>query len=215
MLKNDETHLGPRLNGATYRLSVDHHESIAKELNEWGKSGTARAEWNRDASVWTNSGEEKWLGWLDLVERGIASVPELRAFASEIQKEGFRHVVLLGMGGSSLGAEVLNMTFGQAGRGEGFPHFQILDSTDPVQIKELENTIMLERTLFLVASKSGERPSRAPLRGDYRPRLKPRKESSRVGIPQNLFWGSRSRRTLFRTFEFRIGSGGTNRNRYS
>jgi transaldolase/glucose-6-phosphate isomerase len=154
-MKSYNAHPAPRLNQATYRLSASHRECIARELEEWEKAGTARAEWTGDAQVWTNSGEEKWLGWLDLVERGMASVPTLRAFASEIQNEGFRHVVLLGMGGSSLGAEVLNATFGQAGRGNGFPHFQILDSTDPTQIMELEKTIVLDRTLFLVASKSG------------------------------------------------------------
>ena len=76
----------------------------------------------------------------------------LRGFAEEVKQRGFTDVVLLGMGGSSLGPEVLGKTFG---RQSGWPRFHMLDSTDPAQIKAIERAIDLGKTLFIVSSKSG------------------------------------------------------------
>ena len=69
-----------------------------------------------------------------------------------MKQGGFTDVVLLGMGGSSLGPEVLGETFG---RQAGWPRFHMLDSTDPAQIKAIERAIDLGKTLFIVSSKSG------------------------------------------------------------
>ncbi len=103
--------------------------------------------WARDASVWTNSGEDRWLGWLDVVTRIAPHVDELNAFA-EAATDQFHDCVLLGMGGSSLAPEVLRRTF-------NVESFHVLDTTHPEAIRRLEKSLDLERTLFLASSKSG------------------------------------------------------------
>src|SRR5579884_1740055 len=119
-------------------------ESIAED---WRLHGNIRKLWARDKSLWTDADEDRWLGLVDDKEIGCFT-----AFAEEIKGEGFTDAVLLGMGGSSLGPEVLGLTFG---RRSGWPHLRILDSTVPAQIKALESKINLGRTLFIVSSKSG------------------------------------------------------------
>jgi transaldolase/glucose-6-phosphate isomerase len=108
--------------------------------------------WQRDASLWTNDDEAKWLGWLDIAEEQIAQQTQLRGLAKEVWSAGFTDVLLLGMGGSSLCPEVLRMTFGKIA---GYPDLHVLDSTDPAQVKEFENKIDIARSLFIVSSKSG------------------------------------------------------------
>jgi len=119
---------------------------------DW-RSGSKMARlWQRDASLWTGSDEANWLGWLDIVEEQIAQHDHLQKLVKEIQMRGFQHVVLLGMGGSSLCPEVLRKTFGRITH---FPTLHVLDSTDPVQVKTLEHLIDIPKTLFIVSSKSG------------------------------------------------------------
>ena len=108
--------------------------------------------WSKDATFWTNHDEAKWLGWLDIVDRERANLAEYESFASEVRREGFADVVLLGMGGSSLGPEVLGEIIGSA---KGAARLHILDSTDPAQIRTLEGAIDIKNTLFIVSSKSG------------------------------------------------------------
>ena len=103
--------------------------------------------WARDASLWTSSGEERWLGWLDEPARVRAQAAELIGWADETM-ESFEDVVLLGMGGSSLAPEVLRRTFDAE-------RFHVLDTTHPQAIRALEAQLDLERTLFVVSSKSG------------------------------------------------------------
>ena len=103
--------------------------------------------WGYDASLWTDSGEDRWLGWLDVVTRVRGHVDELNAF-SESATEQFHDWVLLGMGGSSLAPEVLRRTF-------GVESFHVLDTTHPEAIRRLERSVDLEQTLFLASSKSG------------------------------------------------------------
>jgi transaldolase/glucose-6-phosphate isomerase len=106
--------------------------------------------WQRDKLLWTNNDEDRWLGWLDSIDD--AQIAEYATFAGEIKQENFKDAVLLGMGGSSLGPQVLAETFGQQ---VGWPRLRILDSTVPAQIKALEAELDLGRTLFIVSSKSG------------------------------------------------------------
>jgi transaldolase/glucose-6-phosphate isomerase len=106
--------------------------------------------WAKDKSLWTNADEDKWLGWLDIVAREQRDLPSLEAFAQEVKS--LSDVVLIGMGGSSLGSEVLAQSFGPQ---PGFPRFHALDSTSPDQIEALEAKLDLAKTLFIVASKSG------------------------------------------------------------
>jgi transaldolase / glucose-6-phosphate isomerase len=101
--------------------------------------------WQRDPSVWTGADEAHWLGWLDEPPRMRERVHELVEFASRIDVDD---VVLLGMGGSSLAPELMRRLFEAE-------HFHVLDTTHPSAIRRLEESINLERTLFLAASKSG------------------------------------------------------------
>jgi hypothetical protein len=103
--------------------------------------------WARDATLWTDSGEEEWLGWLDEPARMRALARELIEFADAAVEE-LADVVLLGMGGSSLAPEVLRRTFDAT-------NLHVLDTTHPRTIRELESQLDLERTLFVSASKSG------------------------------------------------------------
>jgi len=112
--------------------------------------------WAKDASVWSDDPKhveiiKNALGWLTIPQHLLESVPNLTRFAREVAPE-FSHVVVLGMGGSSLAPDIMRETFGKI---DTFPQLHVLDSTDPVQIRDLERSIDMERTLFIVASKSG------------------------------------------------------------
>lgn len=121
-------------------------------LEDWRSSRKMARLWSRDASVWTGGDESKWLGWLDIVEAQLNDGGRFTKFAQEVRERDFTDILLLGMGGSSLCPEVLELSFGNA---KGFPKFHVLDSTDPAQIAAVENSIDLKRTLFIVSSKSG------------------------------------------------------------
>ena len=125
---------------------------VDNELAQWKAGGTIRRIWARDKSVWTNTDEDRWLGWLDIASREAGDSAQLDRFAREVATLGTKDVVLLGMGGSSLGAQVLADTFGHRG---GFPRLHVLDSTDPEDILAVERAITPSSTLFLVSSKSG------------------------------------------------------------
>ena len=125
---------------------------VQDELDAWTAQGNVRRLWAGDASLWTGADEAKWLGWLDIVQRESADIATLRSFAETVKRQKLTDVVLLGMGGSSLGADVLGLTFGSK---EGWPKLHVLDSTDPDQIRSVQRAITLATTLFLVSSKSG------------------------------------------------------------
>ena len=110
--------------------------------------------WSGDHTVWKPDPTEiaDRLGWLTVSDVMCEQAPVLNAFADEIREAGFRHVVLLGMGGSSLGPEVLRQTFGSA---SGYPELIVLDSTVPDRVRSVAEAIDPARTLFLVSSKSG------------------------------------------------------------
>jgi transaldolase/glucose-6-phosphate isomerase len=122
------------------------------ELEAWRHDGRIRKLWERDAALWSNTDEAQWLGWLSIIEDELADIATLEAFAREVTEKAYTDVVLLGMGGSSLGPEVLAETFGQM---SGAPRFHMLDSTDPAQIEALDAAITLKTSLFIVSSKSG------------------------------------------------------------
>lgn len=138
------------------RLKSSLPESLAASVKatvaEWQSGGKIKRLWNRDASLWTGDDESKWLGWLDIVEEQTAQHEQLQKIAKEVQTRGFEHVLLLGMGGSSLCPEVLRITFGRIPH---FPTLHVLDSTDPAQVKAFEHQIDIAKTLFIVSSKSG------------------------------------------------------------
>jgi transaldolase / glucose-6-phosphate isomerase len=134
------------------RLPADLDAAVKKNRNDWRASGKVRRLWQKDASLWTGDDEGKWLGWLDIPDQQIAHAGKLQEIAADIKNGGFRDLVLLGMGGSSLCPEVLALTFGPT---PGFPRLHVLDSTDPAQIMSLEAKIDLAKSLFIVSSKSG------------------------------------------------------------
>jgi glucose-6-phosphate isomerase len=108
-----------------------------------------------DATLWGPPGAPEIanrLGWLTIAERMLGEVEDLEAFAQQVREEGFRDVVLLGMGGSSLAPEVLRRSFGQR---PGWPRLHVLDSTDAAAIRAVQRAIDPKLTLFLVSSKSG------------------------------------------------------------
>lgn len=127
-------------------------QAVADELDCWRMEGRVRRLWARDARLWRDDGEERWLGWLDVIDEELADASRLGAFADDVQRAGFRDVVLLGQGGSSLGAEVLGTALPPAAQA---PRFHVMDSTDPDQLAALEQGLELARTLFIVSSKSG------------------------------------------------------------
>ena len=94
--------------------------------------------WARDASLWTESGEDRWLGWLRIVEDELGHLGDYVDFAQDVRRAGFTDAVVLGMGGSSLGPEVLAETYGHR---EGFPRLRILDSTDPDEVRAVEAAV--------------------------------------------------------------------------
>lgn len=111
--------------------------------------------WAKDGSLWKSqpaviSRIENRLGWLE-TDKTI-DLERLKALQASVRGGAISHVVLLGMGGSSLAPEVLYQTFG---RQAGFPEFLMLDSTDPARIHAIEAAIDIRQTLFIVASKSG------------------------------------------------------------
>ena len=138
------------------RLKTSLPETLAATVRstivDWQSSGKMKRLWDRDSSLWSGEDESKWLGWLDIVEEQQAQHGQLLNLAKEVHTRGFEHILLLGMGGSSLCPEVLRMTFGRIPH---FPALHVLDSTDPAQVKAFEHQIDIAKTLFIVSSKSG------------------------------------------------------------
>ncbi|WP_414587740.1 bifunctional transaldolase/phosoglucose isomerase [Scytonema sp. PCC 10023] len=150
--KKREAVLGTDLDRQTYSLPDDLTKSVQASLKDWLVNGKARRLWAQDASLWTGTDENRWLGWLGITEDQLAHIDHLKKLAEEVKSEGFEHAVLLGMGGSSLCPEVMKLTFGRV---LGYPELHVLDSTDPDQIKAVESKVDLTKTLFIVSSKSG------------------------------------------------------------
>jgi glucose-6-phosphate isomerase len=119
---------------------------------DWQSNDKVARFWKKDPTLWTQDGEEKWLGWIDIVERQQKDLPAFEALAADIKARGFKSALLLGMGGSSLCPEVLALTFGTQ---PGFPAMHIVDSTDPAQVKAALDKVNLAETVLVVASKSG------------------------------------------------------------
>ena len=141
-----------RINAQSYRLPPALAADVARTLGELDDQGGTHRLWAGDASFWTGSDEASWLGWLGIVESQLDNLGPFARLREEVRKEGFTHALLLGMGGSSLCPEVFAETFGRL---DGFPKLHVLDSTDPAQVRSAEEAVDLEKTLFIVSSKSG------------------------------------------------------------
>jgi glucose-6-phosphate isomerase len=134
------------LNSITYYLPENVEKAVENAVSDWNREDKISRIWQKDASVWTNDDENKWLDWLDIVEIELNDLEKYRQFAEDVKS--FESIVLLGMGGSSLCPEVFAITF-------GIENFHVLDSTVPSQVKAIESKVDLAKTLFIVASKSG------------------------------------------------------------
>lgn len=139
------------LNTQAAALPPSFRDAVAECVAEWTRGAKMRRLWDGDETLWTASGESAWLGWLNVVEEQLADPSHLTSFAADARGR-FRRALLLGMGGSSLCAEVLRAAFGAV---EGFPDLRVLDSTDPAQIQAAADAVELEQTLFIAAGKSG------------------------------------------------------------
>jgi transaldolase/glucose-6-phosphate isomerase len=133
-------------------------EAVESAVREADKGDVVRRIWHKDAALWKEDESHQKiiknsLGWLVVPDTMIGVEDELLAFAARVRDEGsFDHVMLCGMGGSSLCPEVLRQTFG---RQQGFPELLVLDSTDPDVLAEFSGKIDVTRCLFVIASKSG------------------------------------------------------------
>ena len=149
--KKRQTLLGGDMAAQSYNvgpLAAD----VKKALDDWRVGGKVRKLWAADTSLWSGTDEDQWLGWMNIVQAQIEQDQEFRDLAQDVQKSGFNHVVVLGMGGSSLCPDVLKRTFGKIA---GFPELHVLDSTVPAQVKSTEKQLDLKKTVFVVSSKSG------------------------------------------------------------
>ena len=143
--------LGSELTQQTSSLH-DAAPLVETSLEEWRTHGKVRRLWQRDPALWSGRDEGEWLGWLDIVDEQRRNTNHLTRIAEEIRTGEFQHVLLLGMGGSSLCPEVLKRTFGVM---DGCPELLVLDSTVPAQVEAWAQKIDPSKTLFIVSSKSG------------------------------------------------------------
>ena len=141
-----------KLNRQTSTLPNKLATAVKASLQDWKKNNKVQRLWARDASLWTGEDESQWLGWLGITDDQVAHIDHLKKVAEVAKTGGFTHVLLLGMGGSSLCPEVMARTFGRI---PGFPELHVLDSTDPAQVLTFEKKVNLAKTLFIVSSKSG------------------------------------------------------------
>src|SRR6185437_2568567 len=118
---------GPLQQKFSYSLPDQLGRAVKDAIADWQTNNKVKRLWARDASLWTNTDESKWLGWLAVTEDQIANRARFEKIAAHIRSAGCTNAVLLGMGGSSLCVEVLDLTFGKV---QGHPQILVLDSTD-------------------------------------------------------------------------------------
>jgi glucose-6-phosphate isomerase len=138
----------------SFRLAVpaELRGAVSAAAADWQANNKIERFWKKDPTLWTNDGEEKWMGWIDIVERQQKDLSSMAELGGDVRSAGFESALLLGMGGSSLCPEVLAKTFGQQ---PGFPALHIVDSTDPAEVLAESEAVDLGKALVIVASKSG------------------------------------------------------------
>ena len=142
-------------NGQRRAVSIGRYaRDVEAAIAELDRNDIVGRIWRRDHTVWKPDPTEitDRLGWLTVTDSMREQVSALEAFADEVRTAGFVQVVLLGMGGSSLGPDALRRVLGSA---DGFPELTVLDSTIPARVREVGDSIDPARSLFLVSSKSG------------------------------------------------------------
>jgi transaldolase/glucose-6-phosphate isomerase len=141
----------------TIRSSIpdELEPALVERIRQAKSEAVAKRVWRRDESLWGGPGVPEIgnrLGWLTISEKMLEHAPELNAFVEQVKADGFTDAVLLGMGGSSLGPEVIRRSYGEI---PGALRLHVLDSTDPGAVLSVERAVDLETTLFIVSSKSG------------------------------------------------------------
>jgi transaldolase/glucose-6-phosphate isomerase len=137
------------------RLPADLRDPLAAREKQAVSEQVAARIWRRDVSLWGGPGVEQLadrLGWLTISDSMLEHASELRDFTAEVLAEGYTDAVLLGMGGSSLGPEVIRRSFGELPDGL---RLHVLDSTHPDEVLAVEDAVDVAKTLFIVSSKSG------------------------------------------------------------
>ncbi|MCY4612695.1 MAG: bifunctional transaldolase/phosoglucose isomerase [Nitrospira sp.] len=153
---SQERSLDPGMNHQTCVVG-SYDEAVRTVLDDLQAENFVGRIWAKDPALWHEDPAHQAvirnaLGWLSVSEQQIRHLSPLQAFAEEVKNAGFTHILLLGMGGSSLCPEVFRMTFGVI---PGCPELHVLDSTVPSQVRSFEERVNLEHTLCIVASKSG------------------------------------------------------------
>jgi glucose-6-phosphate isomerase len=133
-------------------VSADLKGAFDAAVADWQSNNKVDRFWKKDASLWTHDDEEKWMGWIDIVERQQKNLGSFAELGGDVKSSDFTTLLLLGMGGSSLCPEVLGKTFGEKPE---FPALRIVDSTDPAYIMAVCKEVNFAETLVVVASKSG------------------------------------------------------------
>jgi glucose-6-phosphate isomerase len=167
---------------SAFNANIQRLSQLDSSRTEGPPLSFADALWSKRVDVWTRDAQVQSkianrLGWLDVLDVVAPQVGRLRAFAGSIREAGFAHVVLLGMGGSSLAPEVLHQVLGVA---DGFPRFRMLDSTDPAAVRDALEPAAT--SLFIVASKSGT---------TIEPNSMAAEAARRVTAAGHSAWGSR------------------------
>ena len=137
------------------KILLNHHEQVVnKTISKIESENIIARTWKKDHTVWHDDPTEisNRLGWLDCVDITRSSIKEINSFVDAVRAQGFTHALLIGMGGSSLAPEVFRLTFGVK---EGYLDLSVLDSTHPEAVKEFSNKLDVEKTLFIVSTKSG------------------------------------------------------------
>lgn len=144
-------------NGLSLELGK-HQKKVDARLNQLQDQNFPQRLWNKDDTLWNQEGEEQieiskhFMGWLDVADKMLQALPALEEFCQTINQSGYKHVVLLGMGGSSLAPMVFQKAFKASSTGL---KMTIVDSTDPQTINKIKNEINIPNTLFILSSKSG------------------------------------------------------------
>ena len=229
--KKRQAMAGAELDGLELHLGK-YQRRVKRRLKEWRESRFAKRLWEKDHTLWSSEPQPELtdrLGWLELPSTMEKQAADLRSFAEQVKADGIKHIVLLGMGGSSLAPEVFQQTFGNA---PGYPELQVLDSTHPAAVKTVEARIDPAHTLFVVSSKSGtttetnsfffyfwerlkqlEKRSRRQLRSDHRSRHAARNPRQGEKFPGNVQRSGGRRRPLLGAHGIRFGARGFDRRR--
>ena len=161
--------------------------------------------WERDPRLWSGarSEPESRLGWLDVSYEMETHLDELVTFARQLSAEGYTDAVLLGVGGSSLGTEVIRRSFGDIA---GAMRLRVLDSAHPDAILALEQSMPLDRTVFILSSESADSDEALALRAHFRARAKP-EQFVVVASPDHALADPAGGDGVGRTFVSRAGIG--------